>query len=78
MFNHVYHWGLRKLHMLHTITYQIQLLQRAEPLVFLLLAFTAGIFMARSFNTERLIFGGGGLGVGILAGHLFWGGKAKK
>ena len=78
MFNHVYHWGLRKLHLRHTVTYQIQWLQRAEPLVFLLLAFAAGIFLARHFNTERLIIGGGGLGVGILAGHLFWGGKARK
>ena len=78
MFNYVYHWGLRKLHLRHTITYQIQRLQRAEPLVFLLLVFAAGIFMARSFDTKLLIASGGGLGVGILAGHLFWGGRAKR
>lgn len=78
MVSKLYHAALRLAHQNHTITYQLQRWQRAEPLVFILAAAAAGIYFGRIWSFPNVLLFSAGLVLGALLGHLFWGGQAKR
>ena len=75
MFNLFYHWLLRRVGLHTTITALLRRWQHAEPLVWLLMVGGAGIGLGWSRNLDGLLWAGAGLLLGVLLGHLFWGGN---
>ena len=74
MLSNLYRWALARLRLKVTITELLRRWQHGEPLVWLLAVGLAGVGLGRAGDAGNLLWCGAGLVIGLLLGHLFWGG----
>ncbi len=72
MFTATYTWFLKTFRFKEPITLTIRRWQTLEPIVFLLTAALAGLWVGSFAAPRELLFLGSGLLAGILAGHFWW------
>lgn len=75
MANAIYRWFLRQLRIPHTITWYFQ---QVEPLVWLIAALAAGLWIGRAGGPYGLLHLLAAFALGVLIGHIFWGGRAPR
>ena len=71
----LYRWLLARLGLATPITTYLRRWQHGEPLVWLLASGLAGTWLGRAGDSRGLLWLWAGLMIGVLLGHLYWGGN---